>query len=53
MLFALFTLLMSGLMAQNALPQDSPRPLNASVIKKLEVPSRVSLERVKNAPELR
>lgn len=38
MLFALLTLLMSGLLAQNALPQDSPRPLRASAIKKLEVP---------------
>jgi hypothetical protein len=38
MLFAFFTLLMSGLIAQNALTQDSPRPLRASAIKKLEVP---------------
>jgi hypothetical protein len=37
MLFA-FALLLSGLMAQNTLPQISPRPLKASVIKKLEVP---------------
>lgn len=39
MLFALFTLVMSGLIAQNALPQLSPRPLKASAVKKLEVPS--------------
>lgn len=38
MLFALLTLLLSGLVAQNALPQVSPRPLRASAIKKLEVP---------------
>jgi hypothetical protein len=38
MLFALLTLLLSGLIAQNALPQASPRPLRASAIKKLEVP---------------
>ncbi|HEX3094206.1 MAG TPA: hypothetical protein VHW72_16350 [Candidatus Angelobacter sp.] len=38
MLFALFTLLLSGLAAQNALPQLSPRPLKVSSIRKLEVP---------------
>ncbi len=38
MLFALPTLLLSGLMAQNALPQISPRPLKVSSIKRLEVP---------------
>jgi hypothetical protein len=39
MLFVLLTLLMSGLMAQDALPQLSPRPLKVSAIKKLQVPS--------------
>src|SRR5579859_3724948 len=39
MLFALLTLIMSGLMAQNAVPQVSPRPLKISSIKRLEVPS--------------
>ncbi len=39
MLFAVLTLLLSGLMAQNALPQVSPRPLKVSSIKRLEVPS--------------
>jgi len=39
MFFAIFTLLLSGLVAQNALPQDSPRPLKVSTIKKLEAPS--------------
>jgi hypothetical protein len=39
MLFAVLALLISSLMAQNALPQVSPRPLRASTIKKLEVPS--------------
>lgn len=38
MLFAFFTLLMSCLIAQLALTQDSPRPLKVSTIKKLEVP---------------
>ncbi|HEY2913720.1 MAG TPA: hypothetical protein VGK21_10205 [Candidatus Angelobacter sp.] len=38
MLLVLLTLLMSGLTAQNALPQVSPRPLKVSAIKKLEVP---------------
>jgi len=38
-LFAFLTLLLSGLMAQNTLPPDSSRPLRASTIKKLEVPS--------------
>ena len=35
----LLTLLLSGLMVQNAMPQDSPRPLKVSSIRKLEVPS--------------
>jgi len=39
MLFASFTLLLSGLVAQNAVPQISPRPLKVSSIRKLEVPS--------------
>ena len=39
MFFALLILLLSGLVAQNALPQDSPRPLKVSSIKRLEVPS--------------
>jgi len=39
MLFALLTLLLSGLMAQNAVPQLSPRPFKASGIRKLDVPS--------------
>lgn len=39
MLFVLLALLMSGLAAQDASLQLSPRPLKASSIKKLEVPS--------------
>lgn len=38
MLFALLTLVLSGLLAQNAVSQLSPRPLKASAVKKLEVP---------------
>lgn len=38
MLLTLLSLVLSGLMGQNALPQASPRPLKASAIKKLEVP---------------
>src|SRR6185437_298090 len=39
MLIFLLTILLIGFAAQNDLPQLSPRPLKASAVKKLEVPS--------------